>query len=76
MASNVFKFSGHDGNTAEYRLSPLSPQDISTVPRGEPEDLKRVNQLKRWWERVSQATSPAWMTDAAFGTVITANSPA
>jgi hypothetical protein len=48
-------FNGIDGASGEYLLPPLQPELISTIARNETPDKAHLAELKRWWERVSQA---------------------
>ena len=55
MGLEVAIFNGIDGATGEYLLPTLSPQDISAIARGAPQDPKQVAELKQWWQRISLA---------------------
>jgi hypothetical protein len=48
-------FNGLNGATGEYLLPPLTHQQISAVARGARSDPKDIQELKQWWERVSQS---------------------
>jgi hypothetical protein len=50
-------FNGIDGSNGEYLLPPQSPAVVSAIARGELDsiDPKHLDELKRWWQRVSQA---------------------
>jgi hypothetical protein len=50
-----FRCNGLNGATGAYLLPPLTPQEISAIIRGEPQDPKQLAELKQWWQRVSQA---------------------
>jgi hypothetical protein len=55
MSAEPLFFNGIDGATGAYLLPPLTPQEISAVARGHPQDAKQINELKQWWQRISQA---------------------
>jgi hypothetical protein len=50
-----YSVNGVNGATGDYLLPPLTPQEISAIARGEKLDPKHVQELKRWWDRISQA---------------------
>lgn len=54
MISEHFFVNGIDGASGDYLLPPLTPQDISAVARGQPRDPKQIDELKQWWQRISQ----------------------
>jgi hypothetical protein len=47
-------FNGLNGATGAYLLPALSPQEISAIARGEKLDPKHIQELKQWWQHVSQ----------------------
>src|SRR5260370_16544798 len=47
-------FNGLNGATGECLFPPLTPLEISTIARGEPLDPKHIQELKQWWQRLSQ----------------------
>ena len=47
-------FNGLNGATGEYLLPSLTPPDISAIARGEKLDPKHIQELKQWWQGVSQ----------------------
>jgi hypothetical protein len=47
-------FNGLNGSTGDYLLPPLSAQDVSAVARREQLDPKHVQELKQWWDHLSQ----------------------
>src|SRR5215831_17454875 len=54
MNENRLFFNGLNAATGDYLLPGLTPQQISAVARGEPQDSKQVAELRQWWQRVSQ----------------------
>jgi hypothetical protein len=48
-------FNGIDGASGDYLLPPLTPQQLSAIARGARLDPQEIQELKRWWESVSQA---------------------
>jgi len=54
METESVRFNGLNGATGEYLLPPLTPPEISAIARGEKLDPKHIQELKQWWERVSQ----------------------
>jgi hypothetical protein len=54
LEPDSFSFNGLNGATGEYLLPPLTPREISAIARGEQLDPKHTQELKQWWERVSQ----------------------
>jgi hypothetical protein len=54
MEPDALLFNGLNGATGEYLLPPLTPQLISAVARGEKLDPTHIEELKQWWERISQ----------------------
>jgi hypothetical protein len=55
MEHDAFRFNGLNGATGDYLLPPLTPQEISAIARGEKLDAKHIQELKQWWQRVSQS---------------------
>ncbi len=51
---DVLCFNGINGATGEYLLPALSPHEISAIARGEQLDPKVIQELKQWWDRISQ----------------------
>jgi hypothetical protein len=47
-------FNGLNGATGNYLLPPLTPQEVSAIARGEPLDPKHIQELKQWWQRITQ----------------------
>jgi hypothetical protein len=47
-------FNGLNAATGDYLLPPLSPGQIAAIARNEPLDPKHIQELKQWWQRVSQ----------------------
>jgi len=55
IAEQVF-FNGIDGASGSYLLPPLTPRDIAAAAQGEPGDAGHVKELKRWLQRMREAT--------------------
>jgi hypothetical protein len=55
MSLEHLVFNGLDAVTGEYLLPPLTVGEISALARGEPRDPTQLNELKQWWQRISQA---------------------
>jgi hypothetical protein len=49
-------FNGIDGASGSYLLPPLTPGDVAAAAQGEPRDAAHVKELKRWLQRVREAT--------------------
>lgn len=56
MITEQLFFNGIDGVSGSYLLPPLTPRDIAAAAQGEPRDAEHVKELKRWLQRVREAT--------------------
>ena len=54
MEPDPLFLNGLNGATGEYLLPALTPEELSAVARGEPQDPRQVSELQQWWQRVSQ----------------------
>ena len=78
MDPDQLVFNGIDGTSGEYLLPPQSPGVISAIARNEPLDHKHLDELRRWWQRVSEAhfgptegVDPKELAQAGWGVVFT-----
>lgn len=69
-------FNGLNGATGEYLFPSLTPKEISAIARGEQLDPKHIQELKQWWQRISQAhyasmegLDPKNLADTGWGVV-------
>ena len=54
MSAQQLFFNGVDGASGDYLLPPMTPAQVSTVIRGQPEseeDQQRIKELKWWYQR-------------------------
>jgi hypothetical protein len=47
-------FNGIDGESGDYLLPPMGPQEISKIAQGETLDENHQKELKNWYDRVTQ----------------------
>jgi hypothetical protein len=78
MSPDQLCFNGIDGASGEYLMPPLSPHDVSALAQGEVLDPKHLDELKRWWERLSQANfapmegiDPLNLAETGWGVIFT-----
>jgi hypothetical protein len=75
-----YSANGLNGATGDYLLPPLTPQEISAIARGEKLDPKHVQELKQWWDRISQAhfatkegVDPTNLTESGWAVIFAHN---
>jgi hypothetical protein len=56
MNSELLFFNGINGSSGEYLLPPMTPQDVSTIARGEALDARHLQELKWWHQHITQET--------------------
>ncbi|MSR84795.1 MAG: hypothetical protein EXS58_18085 [Candidatus Latescibacteria bacterium] len=56
MSDKQMVFNGINGATGDYLLPPLSPKEISQVIQGESLDKSHQQELKAWFERVTNVS--------------------
>jgi hypothetical protein len=56
VADEQLFVNGIDGASGSYLLPPLTPGDVASAARGEPGDGEHTKELKRWLQRVREAT--------------------
>ena len=76
MTSDLLFFNGINGASGEYLLPPMTPQQISEIARGEPQDEDHLRELKWWYQRVTQAhlgpkegVDPKNLAEAGWGII-------
>jgi len=76
MSEKFLFLNGINGASGEYLLPPMTPQQISEIARGEPQDAQHLKELKWWYQRVSQAhlgpkegVDPKNLAEAGWGIV-------
>jgi len=56
MSADKLVFNGINGATGNYLLPSMTPQQISEIIMGEKRDSEHIQELKWWFQRVTQAT--------------------
>ena len=56
MSTERLVFNGINGASGDYLLPPMTPQQVSQIARGEPQDPEHLRELKAWFQRTTQAT--------------------
>src|SRR5436305_1447019 len=54
MALDPLVFNGIDGSTGDYLLPPQPAEVISAIARNESVAPRHLEELRRWWWRISQ----------------------
>ncbi len=52
--ANLLFFNGINGATGDFLLPPMSAQQVSAIVQGEPQDAEQINELKYWYQRLTQ----------------------
>jgi Peptidase family C25 len=56
MAASQLYFNGIDGASGSYLLPPMAPGEIGALARGEAADVEHLRELRRWLQRMREAT--------------------
>ncbi|MGH8902198.1 MAG: hypothetical protein ACRDYA_11080 [Egibacteraceae bacterium] len=76
MRDELLTFNGVDGTTGRYLLSPMSPEQVSRVARGERREPGHLRELRWWYQRVTEAcfgpkegVDPTDLAQAGWGVI-------
>ena len=77
MSTDRLFFNGINGASGDYLLPPMTPQQVSEIVRGEPQETKHIQELKWWYQRVTQAhlgpkegVDPRNLAQAGWGIIL------
>ena len=77
MSTERLFFNGINGASGDYLLPPMTPQQVSEIARGEPQDAEQIQELKWWYQRVTQAhlgpkegVDPRNLAEAGWGVIL------
>lgn len=80
MSSEMLVFNGINAATGDYLLPPMTPKQISTIVQGQQQDEAEIQELKWWYQRISQTTlgpkegvNPKDLADAGWGVIFAYN---
>lgn len=76
MDEQRLTFNGVDGASGDYLLPPMTAAEVANIARGEPSDSQHLNELKWWYQRVTQAVmgpvegvDPKNLAEAGWGVI-------
>jgi hypothetical protein len=82
MSAQQMFFNGIDGASGDYLLPPMTPAQVSTIVRGQPEseeDQQRIKELKWWYQRrteghygVKEGVDPKNLAETGWGVIFPA----